>query len=1567
MIKRLNLKRIVALVLSLSVTVSTLFVVLASAEIGDYGSANGSIKDEFGTSDNSVLVYDDSASKLDDDQIININENTIDYNGRENLLNNANNEFIAFNASGFPCASSESVLGISDGTISNIDLSADGNVADIIFDIGSIADFEYFVMVNRSEKQFQIYSYEVYAEDSYEAIRNSSNPIIEYERNDKSETDKQINIFKITNTNSKRYIKVRIIKANYSFDNMIRICEVALLGSKTSDLSSNVLTESDKTDCPTLNALDANETIIEFCGSAVNVDNYQYLDNGNANDEFFVNRTFADYDANNNQVKWYTNGERYLDIVYDLGKPMDISGVLLISHSNLYLRSGRYKLYVGDKADNIFEKGKLIYDFINKSGSRTQRYNLENTTEEYIGRYVGLRILNPVNDNGTADITKVSTTQNNIYTRLCEFKVYGTVIPGSEDVAQLIYNGDLSGADSVNVISFDGDKINHSSINLLTDKNFDFTSYHDTGDSKKIYVNNRENLIDASLNHGNSTDVMTSDYLDITFYLEDLVQPEHLVVLNREEIEFQTFKYQIYGAEEYKELDSDGSFLGTYTRNSDSTRDCTANIFKFEKEVKIKYLRIRIIKTNEKFDSTARLQEVMLLGKVVTDNQHGKLLEDNNLDLPVFDSQLMVKQQNFMKKDAEGSEGSAEVYDVQYMRDGSIEGEAVEATRFAEYENNSVKWYTDGSVYASFAYDFGSEAEITNINIMNHQNLYLRTGHYKLYASNKYNDLYRDENLIFEYKNEGKFRRQLYTFDKGELKARYIGLKVFDPVSDHGNKTVTVVTENKASNNIYTRLCEFNVFGRYTDQDYLNMPDVTSIFEQSTGQDMMTDEEFAEIGKSIISGQKATVKVKNVRRNDIEKLVDPITDGKLDIHADLTEPTVIDGSKYLDLIYKLDDGETIYDISGFAYMGLNRCSTEHITGWYQAYMATDMDELFLQENRVFEYNYENDGYARGHIVTFKENSIRKACYFAIRILNPVCSEDASLPYARVSEIALYGEKATIIKKPINLAANMPIEAYLSNESGKFTKVTESNLSVKEIKNLTDENPNTTAKIKTSGEDLDLFYNLCSDVKIDEISVVGVKNANGKFDNVKIFASDDYNKLWSDEALVYTYKSNDPKDTHTRKFNVSKSLRYVRVLIKNTNAKDCFELSGINVIGTDDQILKYKNLANGMLMDNISVYEKSFEDGRVQYENLAEWRINGLFDADIHTASTVYGAEVGESSLNILIYLGDLRNISALQLRFITKFPEYQPIGMKAYIGETINEVEDENAVPDIVFDKMPNDGIYEAEFTPTLARYILLTFDEGNPELADIYDTINVAFTEIRIFGTSVKGMQRDEDNDTLLKYVDKETGLKWEIVRYDVNDIYTEIASAKLEKVSITDGQKESVESYTQYKINGKNGYQIKFYDRVGNEITEFGNRKLRILLPVETISEAYSTYIVSLNADDTIAYLSTEGDSVNSQNYCVATIDDFADLKFAIVEYDTSKDNFAGTDDTPNMEDTNLETEQNGWGDFENSETAQNNWNDSEGSPETGEKSAANNMIFSLFIVSSALVCIAKKRKTI
>lgn len=1168
-----------------------------------------------------------------------------------------------------------------------------------------------------------------------------------------------------------------------------------------------------------------------------------------------------------------------------------LSGVVAISIIASCLSVGMGYLFAS-ATDAVEDTSNLASDTTVSASSDTTSTVVDTNVESAV----------PSEQSAVVEESKDSKTEETLVKDSNELTAYGTSIFKSG--VTLGYNGDLTNG-CTTLFSLDGNAITPAKDNILSGKTPDATAYSPTTSEKfNVKYNELDPLTDNIANV--SSDIYNRPEIDLIYQLTDTYTLENFVMINRNEDNLQTVSYALYASDTYKGVLDESAWLATYEKDGEGQ----CNVFNFTGVTNAKYFRIKLLDGNESQDATYRLCELMLFGNKTGTAPKSPLVEDDSTEfISIFDSDISISSTKYLGRDANStSEGTVTVYNEANLHDGT-NSESSAAPRFADWDAAASPaapvYYDDGEkVYVKIIYDLGNTADISNILVMNHATKALRTSHYKLYIGDDLDTLFNSSNLAYEYKNDNMLMRQVYTFD-GEFaqSGRYVAMKVDFPTCGRENYPVTTVDEEPAHNNIYLRLLEFNVWGKYQGGGSGGSePDVKPVWEKATGT-YMTNAELKSLGTSLIDGQIADAKLKFVTApvttlNRLKWLTDGNIEkttqyhGNEEIHTDLDYPKTTDGSEPLDFIYKLGDGETPYDLSRILYIGYGYCDMAYATGHYQVYAAVDYDDLFAPESMIFEYNYLTDGDARGHIVTYKEGHYPRACYFAVRILNPVATATTWV-YARVSEIAVYGEKAVIPKLPTNLAVNMPVNAYLSDNGKNVKEISTKYFDLKQAEDITDSNNDTYVDFSKKGKQLDFIYNLCGTMNIDAINVSSVAEKAKYLPGFKIYASDDLNKIWSEDSLVFTCSKTTQQTTGVN-FSKSKAIRYVRISFPK--ASDSVRIADIGIIGLDNQQFKYKNLAPTLNPADITFFKKNNKTGNIKYLALTYEQSAGLINRDKKTNCTVWGGTGGKDSFNIQMYFPDLKNISTIESYFIDRHTDYWPVGMKIYVGETLNDILDENAKPVIVFDEKPENGKYVAEFLPRLARYIRFEIPENNPGLKDIYEDITVAFTEIYLNGTAVKGMQYSDESDTLINWKDKKTGIEWEIVRLDKNDIYTEIAESRLVPYDATVRLKSSLNQYPYYKIVKDKLYKIEFYDVFGNEITDFNSRLLRVKVPIDKeYTDGRAVIGVTYDRKNMVLY-ETAYDTTSSKSYVTATFDYEVenDFLFAYTLYTDENDKY-------------------------------------------------------------------------
>ncbi len=1387
--------------------------------------------------------------------------------------------------------------------------------------------------------------YQVYLSDKAETLYDKESLVCTYE----NEEAKNLQKIKFTQPyTDKQYIGIRYLVPTVSKDvsPVPRIFELAAFG--TPNLPQVSVTEGNFASTDQVAELKSESNLLYdreitkvFQNNNGSTNTTAY--NGGANKKKFTDGDLNTTEQLNGQIYFDAAGEpyntspylittRYTDVTYTFADNSTVNEIWVYNHKVADLATYAYQLFLSKTEDNLFSAESLVATYENKDKKAYQKFVFAEPINNKM--YFGIRFLVGTHKNSSYGI-------GSRYIRMTELAVMGEAKPElvrvtednytqtTSDSALTVSNNLLYNREYNSVIQFENGK--DSSKGAEAKLKADPKGYTDGDVSANVQLDGQIYF------NADGTPKNTAPYNDpkyytsVTYFLGGKSTVNEVWVYNANRTDLTTHVYQIYLGDSRETLYNPENHIYTYTNENNTTRQK----FVFPKTFKGTYFGIKILVATSG-DTTslsigshyARLTQLAVFGTVneVTEEEKGDIV----IKEPDYIADLYKKyKRNLIKgytpklyyNDGEGEKTATTANHVSSLTNEDLTDQFFcGQPRFAELVGDTtVKYYEDGTErYFKISFNLRTSCDISHILFVNCTTEKFRTLDYEVYLSDSASDLFNGDKMVKHYKNTSLDLINNIEFSEAKT-AQYVGFKILYPSS----KEVKPFLKDGVliDDLVYTRLNEIAVFGDYTDPDF-EFPPSYAI------DPFMTNDQLAALGNSIVAGQMASCRYNDtpLRKGYYSNKELQFTDGDVTMHVDVNNNTTevyklktTDGSNYVDFVYSWD--EVKYDITGFLFAGCRKAyddSVQFYTGWYQVYIGDEIDDLFLPENMAFEYKWDGENYERGHLVNF--DSPKRGAYFAIRILNPVSGAPTSIGM-RVAEIAVYGEKANIPVLPINLATNMPVEAYTEKSNGTLKAVSEKELTAKEIKNLTDGNNNTSASIKTS-DTVHLIYNLCNDAVIDAFKLT----SNAK--KYKVYATSDMNKIWSESSLVYTYKGSGTNGITLPK---GKNVRYIRFEISGFGST--LNINEVECIGGDNQILKYKKLSRSFSGKQLSL---SSYDPETKTQKYLAAQMNGnastVFDSGYNTPLGIWGGTNNEVYLDLTLNLDDVRNIDKIALSFPKVLPGYSPTKLEIYTSEDLSEFDDSefDLKPVATYDGDAILGTFTATFVPRLARTILVRFVCGVKDY-DPYlnNQMTFALTEFEVSGTAVKGMQKDPENEVLLTFKDKKTGVSVEILKYDTNDIFTKAAKLKVEKVKATTTQKIELAELGALKPIDNAVYKVSLLDASGEPLKEAGGREIRISLPCDV--EKYGYPLIAQSTKDGIVAI--EAVSEPTKQYFTTTV--LENTNYIIAEFTNSNDPYFDNLDVEIPDDPTFE----GYEDLGNLNDDFGDKNDSE-SPATGEK---------------------------
>ena len=323
------------------------------------------------------------------------------------------------------------------------------------------------------------------------------------------------------------------------------------------------------------------------------------------------------------------------------------------------------------------------------------------------------------------------------------------------------------------------------------------------------------------------------------------------------------------------------------------------------------------------------------------------------------------------------------------LLDGNLSSEFMGSGSWVEGTDNNFTYLSDRQY--KIIYTLDGLCDVSKILVYHHQTQNRMTYKYKLYASEKKDDLFKAESLIKDYENSAFMRGQLYTPD---LKAKYVALVITQP---------SVILDTTVSS-IYPRLMEFNVYGL---RDGETDPNAIDLLE---GNNIAIPE-----GTSVV--KSVTVKqFDGTSETDNSASTTPLLDG--DTASEYNAAEVFAGGTDNNITYPSGRYVKIqYELQGLCEVKniyiANHSTPRWMTQEYKLYAANSETELYNSDNLIYEYS--NSGHKQFQLYTLT----RKAKYVAMVITKPSDATDVPLSsiYVRLREFDVFGTAEESFENP----------------------------------------------------------------------------------------------------------------------------------------------------------------------------------------------------------------------------------------------------------------------------------------------------------------------------------------------------------------------------------------------------------------------------------------------------------------------------------------------------------------------------------------------------------------------
>ena len=510
-------------------------------------------------------------------------------------------------------------------------------------------------------------------------------------------------------------------------------------------------------------------------------------------------------------TKYITKNQRYVDVVLPLSGYTTVSNVLVSSKNAQVEALGVYEIFAADNEEELFNSSNSIA-FYNNGTNRTklQNFAFNEGKEPKDVLFVGMRIYNPISTwNGPEFETFV--TENGVASlcaNISEFNVYGDV---KDTDYRVYYNTDS--IDISKTLLFKAPSATFTIDGVETPIGEDLTKMYDY-DFTTEYESSYRYAPYFTPAPGYTAEDKTTDaigeihndgsrYMSIVLPLKGEADITDFIVVNAKTKMLMNGHYEIFASTEKNKLWNSENSVVEYD-NSAARKIQNIKMNKGRELRNIRFVGIRIYDPQTTWEKSM-MQD--LVGKNGARIIHPRILEFNvygSWSDPDFDPNYSNPRDTaeFDLSTLNTLYGDSLIKNLTptYLVDGKMPKPPIDDTRLKKFKNifnNSplnkhedlnlhVEYWKYGESELDLIFKINGTKEAMQIDGFAYQGVTgtstnYRTGHYQVYVSMEYEDIFNESSLVYEYSvdEDGMMLGQVYEFETAPVGC-YIAFKILD-------------------------------------------------------------------------------------------------------------------------------------------------------------------------------------------------------------------------------------------------------------------------------------------------------------------------------------------------------------------------------------------------------------------------------------------------------------------------------------------------------------------------------------------------------------------------------------------------------------------------------------------------------------------------------------------------------------------------------------------------------------------------------------------------------------------